>query len=304
MYFNMELQIIDNIINHGYPLDYGRCFVMQEFGNERKTLIVIVLTLVTMVAEIVVGYYAHSMALFADGCHMGTHALALSITFFTYVLIRKFANSPSFVFGTGKFSTLSGFASSILLGVTGIYIIKEAIERFINPIAIELNEAIIVAIIGFVVNLLCIMIMGGQEHRCEEHAHEEDYNFKAAYMHILSDLMTSVFAIGALFAAKYIGWNFLDPIVGLIGGIIICVWAFGLIKSTGLILLDAEAVDLKSKIVEKLQQEADFKELHVWKTSEHGYSLIAKINTETDLSYIKEQLVNLAEFDSVTIEKN
>lgn len=276
---------------------------MGEFNTERKTLVVIILTLVTMFAEIIVGYYTCSMALFADGCHMGTHALALSITFFTYVLIRKFANSPSFAFGTGKFSTLSGFASSILLGFTGIYIIKEAVERFINPIAISLNEAIVVAIIGFGINFLCIVIMGKQEHNCNKHEHEEDYNFKAAYMHIMSDLMTSVFAIGALFAAKYIGWNFLDPIAGLIGGIIICIWAFGLIKSTSLILLDAEASDLRLKIVENLQKEAHFEELHVWKTSESGYSLIAKIRTETDSVKLKEKLTELAEFDSLTIEK-
>lgn len=291
------------MVNQDYSLVGGRYLAMKEFHNERKTLIVIILTLITMIAEIVVGYFTHSMALFADGCHMGTHALALSITFITYVLIRKFSNSPSFVFGTGKFSTLSGFTSSILLGITGIYILKEAFERFMNPIGISFNEAIIVAIIGLVVNLLCIIIMGGKEHDCCEHKHEEDYNFKAAYMHILSDLMTSIFAIGALFAAKYMGWNFLDPIAGFVGGIIICIWAFGLIKSTSLILLDAEASDIKAKVTENLQMMVQFDELHIWRTSECGCSLTAKVRTSIDIAKIKEQIVKLAEFDNITIEK-
>lgn len=276
---------------------------MGDFNTERKTLVVIILTLITMFAEIIVGYYTNSMALFADGCHMGTHALALSITFLTYVFIRKFANSPSFAFGTGKFSTLSGFASSILLGVTGIYIIKEGIERFINPLSIGLKEAIIVAVIGFIVNLLCIIIMRGNDHGHCEHKHSEDYNFKAAYLHIMSDLMTSVFAIFALITAKYLGWNFLDPIVGVIGGIIICIWAYGIIKSTSMILLDSEAIDLKSTVSKELESTVRFEELHIWKTSECGYSLIAKIHTEIDLGEIKAQISELAEFDNITVEK-
>lgn len=276
---------------------------MEDFNTERKTLLVIILTLITMFAEIVVGYYTNSMALFADGCHMGTHALALSMTFMTYILIRKFAGSPSLAFGTGKFSTLSGFASSILLGATGIYIIKESIERFIEPLSISLNEALLVAIIGFAVNFLCIIIMSGNKHNHSCHEHGEDYNFKAAYLHIMSDLMTSVFAIFALITAKYLGWNFLDPIVGIIGGLIICVWAYGIIKSTSMILLDSEAIDLKSKICEKFKDNVIFEDLHVWKTSECGFSLIAKINTEINLAEIKEQIKELAEFDSLTIEK-
>lgn len=274
---------------------------MTDCSTEKKTLIVIILTLVTMFAEIIVGYFAHSMALFADGCHMGTHALALSLTFFTYVLIRKFSNSPSFAFGTGKFSVLSGYTSSILLGLTGIYIIKEGIERFFNPLSIELNQAIIVAIIGFAVNFLCIAIMNGHEHDHHEHGHE-DYNFKAAYLHIMADLMTSVFAIAALFSAKYFGWNFLDPIVGLIGGVIICIWAFGLIKSTSMILLDSEAVELKTIILEKFRDKIPFEELHVWKTSESTYSLIAKITSETNLTEIKKELSEIEEFDSINLE--
>lgn len=275
---------------------------MAEFDTERKTLTVIVLTLITMAVEIVVGYFSHSMALFADGWHMGTHALALSLTFLTYVLIRRLAGSPSLAFGTGKFSALSGFTSSVLLGATGIFIIKEALERLFHPLLISLNEAIIVAIIGFAVNFVCILIMSGHKHEHCHHSHNEDYNFKAAYLHILSDLMTSVFAICALASAKFFGWNFLDPVVGIFGGVIICIWAFGLIKSTGMILLDFDMPDLKSKIIKELNENVIFEELHVWKTSDESYSLIGKVKSGLNLDEIKRRLNSITKFDSITIE--
>lgn len=208
--------------------------------TERKTLLVIILTLVTMTAEIFVGYITHSMALFADGWHMGTHALALSITFFTYVIIRKF--SGKYKFDSDKLSALSGFASSIFLGFTGVLILFESVERLYHPLEIGFNDAIVVAIIGLIINSVCILIMGENGHHHHHHHHEEeeheDFNFKAAYMHILADAMTSVFAIAALFAGKYLNWIFLDPLVGFVGGTVICIWAYNLIKSTSLVLID------------------------------------------------------------------
>lgn len=276
---------------------------MNVLNAEKKTFIVIVLTVITMIAEILFGYITHSMALFADGWHMGTHALALSITFFTYILIRKFANSKTFAFGTGKFSTLAGYTSSLLLGLTGLFIIFESMERFIHPLNIGFNEAIIVAVIGLVVNSVCIVIMGGHGHCHHEgehyHCHEhEDFNFKSAYMHILADVMTSVFAIMALITAKYFGWIFLDPIVGIIGGLVICIWSYGLIKSTSMILLDSEAKNIKAEVAKI----ADFRVLHVWKVADDEYALIGKVPENTNLDEIKYGLNNIAKFDSVTIE--
>ena len=275
-------------------------------GNniEKKTLAVIVLTLITMIAEIIVGYFTHSMALFADGWHMETHAIAFFLTYLTCIFIRKFEDSPRFVFGAGKFGTLSGYTSSILLGLTGIFIISESFERFFNPLSIGLNEAILVAVVGFLVNLFCILIMHKNEHGHCCHEHGEDYNYKAAYMHILADLMTSVFAIAALFAAKYAGWYFLDPIVGLMGGIIICIWAYGLIKSTSLILLDAEDIELKTKVLNALSDKAEFKELHIWKISEHGYALTGKAISELNSDTIKSDISDLAEFKLMNLEIN
>ncbi len=204
--------------------------------NEKRTLIVIIFTVVTMFAEILYGYLTHSMSLLADGYHMGTHAVALSLTYVAYILIRKLSNSPLFPSGTDKIGTLAAYTSSIFLGYTGIWIIAEAFERFIHPLNIQFNEAIIVAIIGLLVNAVCIVIMGP----CENHSDgkNKDYNFKAAYYHILADALTSIFAIAALIAGKYFGLVFFDSIVGILGGILILKWAVELLKDTVKILID------------------------------------------------------------------
>lgn len=203
--------------------------------NERKTLWVIILTLTAMVAEIAYGYWTHSMALLADGYHMGTHALALGLTFAAYVLMHKCAGSAKFPCGTEKIGVLAAYTSAIFLGLTGIWIVTEAIDRFLNPLAIEFNEAIAVAVIGLVVNLICIVIM----ERGGEHAHT-DYNFQAAYYHILADVLTSLLAIAALIIGKYINIVWLDAVIGALGGLLIIKWAGGLLKHTTLILIDAK----------------------------------------------------------------
>ena len=209
--------------------------------NEKKTLIVIILTIITMLAEIIYGYITNSMALLADGFHMGTHALALGLTYAAYILIRKFSNSELFPNGTAKIGTLSAYTSSIFLCLTGIWIITEAVERFIHPIDIKFNEAILIAIIGFIVNIVCIMIMnknGHHQENCQDDHHDKDYNFKAAYYHILADVLTSVLAIIALVIGKYFNIIYLDSIVGILGGFLILKWSIGLLKDTVSILVD------------------------------------------------------------------
>ncbi len=201
--------------------------------NEKKTLLVIVFTVLAMIAEIGYGYFTNSMALLADGYHMGTHALALGLTYAAYVLIRKFANSPLFPNGTDKIGTLTAYTSSLFLGFTGIWIILEAFQRFFNPLQIKFNEAILVAVIGLIVNAVCILIMEGKH--CHEH---DDYNFKAAYYHILADALTSVLAIAALLVGKYFNFILLDSIIGILGGILILKWAISLLTNTVKILID------------------------------------------------------------------
>ncbi len=206
-------------------------------NNEQKTLAVIVFTIIAMVAEIGYGYFTNSMALLADGYHMGTHALALGITYAAYILIKKYK--------TEKIGTLAGYTSALFLGFTGIWIIVEAFQRFLNPLSIKFEEAILVAIIGLVVNVICIFVMERKDHSHHEHGHNEhnDYNFKAAYLHILADALTSILAIGALLAGKYFNLIYFDSIIGILGGILIIKWAIGLLKDTVKIL-----VDIKSSI--------------------------------------------------------
>ena len=207
--------------------------------NERKTLFVIIITVLTMIAEIIYGYITNSMALLADGWHMGTHALALGLTFAAYVIARKLQNSAHFPQGTSKIGTLAAYTSSIFLGLTGLWIILEAAKRFIHPLQIQFNEAIIVALIGLIVNSLCIVIME-RGHHPDEEEHKEDYNFKAAYYHILADALTSILAIIALIAGKFFNIIYLDSIVGLLGGVLILRWTCSLIKDTVKDLIDMD----------------------------------------------------------------
>ena len=200
-------------------------------SKEHITLMVIVFTVIAMIAEIGYGYFTNSMALLADGYHMGTHALALGLTYAAYIFIKKYKSE--------KIGTLAGYTSSLFLGFTGIWIILEALQRCFNPLSIKFEEAILVAIIGLVVNVVCIFIMEGNGHH-HHHHHEEnnDYNFKAAYFHILADALTSILAIGALLAGKYFHLTYLDSVTGILGGILIIKWSIGLLKDSVKILID------------------------------------------------------------------
>lgn len=210
---------------------------MDNVLLKKRTMAVIIITLITMAAEIYFGIISHSMALTADGFHMGTHALALAITFVVCIFAIKYKDK------TEKLNALGGYTSAILLGFTSLAIIYESVERFFKPLEISFTDAILVAVIGLVVNLICVLVMGGKHHHhhgCHhEHEHkEENLNFKAAYLHILADAFTSILAIAALLLGKYFGLVFLDPCIGILGGLIIAKWAVDLIKSSSLILLD------------------------------------------------------------------
>ncbi|MBP3821597.1 cation transporter [bacterium] len=215
---------------------------MDNKTVKNRTEIVILITLLMMVAEIFYGITSHSMGLLADGIHMGTHALAFIVTLVICIIIQKHQDKST------KLNALGGYTSSILLGLTSLGLIWESISRFFNPLSISFNEAIFVAAIGLIVNILCIFIMGGEEIHfnkccleCEEHKHKDkNLNFMAAYMHIVADAFTSVLAIIALFCGKFLGLVFLDPFIGILGGIIIGKWAFNLMSSSSKILIDLE----------------------------------------------------------------
>lgn len=222
--------------------------VINELG-EQRTKLVLALTAVTMTVEIAAGLLFGSMALLADGWHMGTHVAAFFITIFAYRYARKHAHDPDFTFGTGKVSILGGFASSIALAVVAMVMAIESIQRLYSPEEIYFNQAIIVAAIGLVVNIASALLLDikhdhGHSHHGHHdehsgHNHHHDHNLRAAYFHVLADALTSLLAIVALLSGKYFGWGWLDPTMGIVGAMVITYWAYGLIKETGPVLLTA-----------------------------------------------------------------
>lgn len=208
---------------------------MDNVTLKNKTLMVIIVTIVTMILEIFYGILSKSMALTADGFHMATHVLALSITFAVCHIVSKLKDKEE------KLNAIGGYTSAIFLGATAIGIIYESVERFINPSTISFNEAILVTVIGLVVNVVCVLIMKDSHHHGHKHCshdHKENLNFKAAYLHILADALTSIMAIVALLLGKYFGLVFLDPLIGIVGGIIILKWAINLFKDSFKILIN------------------------------------------------------------------
>jgi len=205
-------------------------------SHENKTRLVVFLTAVTMVVEITYGIITNSIALLADGIHMGSHVGALGLSWLAYIYIRNNKNNPHFKSGTNKILSLSAYSSGIILLIFALFIIVQSVERFLSPANIAFNEAIIVAIIGFIINIISAIVL----HHSEEHS---DHNIKAAYLHVLADTLTSLIAIVGLILAKYLIFNHFDTVGGLIGAAVIIKWAIGLLKTTG-----AELLDYKSDI--------------------------------------------------------
>lgn len=242
-------------------------FLHGQAHGERRVYMVLGLTIVTMAVEIIAGLAFNSMALTADGWHMGTHAAAFGITIFAYRYARKHANNPRFSFGTGKVSVLGGFASAIALGVVALLMAVESAHRLIDPRPIRFDDAIIVAVIGLVVNLVSAVLLKEDHHHHGHEHHGHDHNLRAAYFHVLADALTSVTAIIALTFGRFFGWVVLDPIMGIVGSLIIARWAFGLLKDTSGILLDGSvAEETRSAIRSAVEDHSKCRitDLHVW----------------------------------------
>jgi cation diffusion facilitator family transporter len=267
-----------------------------------------------MAAEILVGYFSRSMALFADGWHMGTHAAALGISFLAYSIARKYAADTRFAFGTWKVEILGSYTSAIILGIVGLSMIAMSIGRLIHPESIAYNEAIIVAAIGLAVNLVCTLILAtGHGHRHDHHGHEgghqheRDLNLRSALVHVATDALTSVLAIVALAGAKYLHLTFLDPLMGIVGALLIGKWTWGLLRESSSILIDKE---MDSPIVARIREtvESDgatrVSDLHVWRVAQERYACIitlARSGNATIADY-KERLRDLTELVHVSIE--
>lgn len=237
--------------------------------GERQTRRVIALTATMMVAEIVAGSAFGSMALLADGWHMASHASALSITAFAYWYARRHSGDPRYCFGTGKVSVLGGYTSAIVLAVIAILIAGESITRFLRPVAIHFDEAIVVAVLGLAVNLVSAwMLRGDHDHAHAGHGHHHDHNLRAAYLHVLADALTSTTAIVALTAGKYAGWAWMDPAMGVVGSLVIARWSYGLIKDCSSILLDGGVDEAaRNTVREALESDGDAvaTDIHVWR---------------------------------------
>jgi len=291
-------------------------FNVEKKAVEKRTLAVVIITFVMMVAEILFGWLTNSMALFADGWHMGTHAFALGISLGAYILARKHARDNSYAFGAWKIEILGAYTSAIVLGLVGLFMIYSSVERLLHPLAIHYNQALGVAALGLLVNVVCAAILNTAKHSHDhphphdshhDHHHDEDLNQKSAYMHVLADALTSVLAIIALTGAKYLNLIWLDPLMGIVGAGLILHWAARLLADTAKILLQKE---MDSPITVKIRQvmEADgdtkVSDLHIWQIAQNRYACIVSVvtgKTYTPEDY-KTRLKNVHELAHVTVE--
>ncbi len=297
---------------HGFPDNlsewvHDHVFHVSHEAAERGTRWVMWITAAMMVAEILAGWWFNSMALLADGWHMSSHAVAIGLSAMAYATARRYASDPRFAFGTWKVEVLGGFASAVfLLGVAALMVVG-SLERLLSPQTIAYQEAVVVALIGLAVNVLCAWILGrahheGHAHHHHHHHHHDhhhdhhhhhhdghghdhghhhhDLNLRSAYLHVLADAATSVLAIVALLGGWFYGWSWLDPVMGLVGAVLVAVWAMGLIMDTAKVLLDRE---MDHPVVEEIRQAVEgpvrITDLHVWRVGKEVYSCAMTVVT-------------------------
>jgi cation diffusion facilitator family transporter len=285
--------------------------------NARRTLWVVALTSAMMVGEIVAGTIFNSMALLADGFHMATHAGALAIAAGAYAFAKRHARSGRFSFGTGKVGDLAGFASALILGIVALGIGVESIGRLMAPRPVAFGEATIVAAIGLLVNLVSALLLsgGGHAHGHHDHGHDHhhghghghghhDNNLRSAFVHVLADALTSVLAIGALLAGRYLGWVWLDPVIGLVGALVIASWAWTLMRDTADVLLDASDPDLESEVREHVEAHGDARitDLHIWRVGPGAHAAIVSVTGSADCEVVRARLAPVHELAHITIE--
>ena len=265
-----------------------------------------------MMVEIATGIIFGSMALLADGLHMASHAVALGISVFAYIYARRHAHDEAFSFGTGKVNALGGFTGAVLLALFALLMVSESIHRLITPVEIAFNQAIIVAIVGLIVNGVSVYILGheGEHHHHGEsrgHHHHHDHNLRAAYLHVMADALTSVLAIIALLAAKYYGLIWMDPVMGIVGAILVTKWSVGLLRQTSGILLDKQAPkELLDTIRERVEQDDDNRltDLHIWSIGPNIYAASIAVVTRNpkSISHYKELLRESSDIVHTAVE--
>lgn len=279
--------------------------------NERRTQWAVVLTFLMMIGELAVGYFTNSLALTADGWHMATHAGALGMASFAYWFARTRSREPTFSFGTGKVHALAGYTSAIVLAVVAFWMMYEAAARLLHPLPIAFAEALPVAVVGLLVNLASLKLLGGvhtHDHPHHDNGHDHgDHNLRAAYVHVLADAFTSLLAIAALIGGRYLGWRFLDPMMGIVGGVVIARWSLTLCRSAARQLLDMVP---SSVIADRIRKRLEglpgtqVVDLHVWEIGPKASACIAcVVSTESRsaLDY-REELLRHEELSHVTVE--
>jgi cation diffusion facilitator family transporter len=295
----------------------------QRRPGETRTLIVILLTAVTMVVEIGAGLLYGSMALLADGLHMGSHAVALSISAVAYAYARRRAGDPRFSFGTGKVNALGGFTGALLLAVFAIGMAYESLHRMLAPVPIAFNQAIAVAVLGLIVNGVSVLILGdhhgaghahghdhghGHDHKHGHgHGHEHDHNLRSAYLHVLADALTSLLAIAALLAGKYAGLNWMDPLMGVLGAVLIARWSVGLLRQTSEVLLDHQAPQpLLDRVRERIEAHGTDRvaDLHLWSVGPglHAAEIVVVTHDGITPDCVKQRLPDDIDLVHTTVE--
>jgi cation diffusion facilitator family transporter len=300
--------------------------------NARRIWTVILLCGAMMAAEIIGGSFFGSLALVADGLHMSTHAGALLLAALAYGYARRHAEDARFVFGTGKVGDLAGFSSAIVLAMIALLIAYQAVTRLIHPVAIDFNQAIAIAVVGFGVNIASAWMLAGEGHRHHAHQREpeggdhhdhaqddghhhhhghgetshRDYNMRAAFVHVLADAAVSVLAIVGLGAGKFLGWVFMDPVMGIVGALVIANWSYGLVRDTGAILLDmAPDRALAEKLRQAIEAGGDtLADLHLWRLGPGHLGAIIAVVTEEPRGpdFYRRRLGNFPVLSHVTIE--
>jgi cation diffusion facilitator family transporter len=279
----------------------------EVHAGERKTRWVIALTFTMMVIEIAAGTAFGSMALLADGWHMATHAAALGIAAFAYAFARRRANDRRYSFGTGKVSALGGFGSAVCLGVVAVLVFVESAGRLTSPVGIRFNEAIGVAFLGLLVNLASALMLRDHEHDDGEHDDHRDHNLRGAYLHVIADAVTSVLAIGALIAGKFLGWIWMDSLTGILGSLLIARWSLGLVSDTSAVLLDAEVPDVRRREIQaaiEADRDNRVSDLHLWRVGRRHLAAIISVVTHEprDPDHYKELLRPFTDLAHVTVE--
>ena len=292
--------------------EHGHVFLGEKHQiHERRTWFVVALTAVMMVAEIIGGTVFGSMALVADGWHMSTHAAALAISALAYRFARKHAHDSRFSLGTGKLGELAGFTSAIILALVAVFIAYESVSRLLTPVTIRFDEAIAIAVLGLVVNFVSAWLLFDEDHHHgqadnHQHDHHHDHNIRSAYLHVLADAMTSVLAIAGLLAGRFYGWIWMDPLMGVVGALVIAHWSWGLVRSTAMVLLDAVPdPGLVERVRDRIEVDGDrVSDLHVWRLGPGHLAAIVGVVSAAPQSpaVYKARLEGLPSLSHVTVE--